>query len=246
MTDLTALDDWIIRYLNQYAQVNPAFDRFVFDVVDSDLLKGGIFMAYFWWLWFRSDDDVVARREYILMSLAGALSSVAVSRLLQRLLPFHDRPLHAADLAFVPPAGVNPESLSSWSSFPSDHAALFFGLSAAIWTQSRLLGLLAGGWSLLIICVPRVYLGYHYPSDVAAGAVLGVAIVAGVIHWGKAAAWPGRLLRWSAAHQPAFYCAAFIATYEITILFYDVRAMAHDGLQLLMLVPQAIRYALAT
>ena len=28
-------------------------------------------------------------------------------------------------------------------------------------------------YSLLVICVPRIYLGYHYPSDVAAGALIG-------------------------------------------------------------------------
>lgn len=233
MTYLTALDGLIIRFLSQFARVDPAFDRLVFDIADSALLKGGLFMAYFWWLWFRSDKDMIARRQSVLLSIAGALVAVVISRVLQRLLPYHDRPLHAAGLGFVLPIGVNPDSLSTWSSFPSDHAALFFALSTAIWYQYRLLGCLAALWSLVVICLPRIYLGYHYPSDVLGGALLGIVVMMGIALWGREASWPARVVRWSIAHQAAFYCLAFLMTYEITLLFYDVRALLQDSVGLL-------------
>lgn len=236
MFSVALLDGPIVRFLNQFSQVNPAFDRLVVDIADSALLKGGFFMAYFWWLWFKSGKDAVARQNTIVVSFAGALLAVAISRIFQRLLPFHDRLVHAAGTGFVLPAGVDPKSLSDWSSFPSDHAALFFALSTAIWLQSRRLGLLASLWTSFVICLPRIYLGYHYPSDVLAGAALGVAIMAGTHLWADSARWPTRIVDWSRAHQTAFYALAFLATYEITVLFYDLRALAEDSYHVLRFV----------
>jgi len=233
MPDITALDRLGVEFLNQFSRSDPSFDQLVVDIADSALLKGGLFMAYFWWLWFRPEGDSAKRRSGILLSLAGAILAVAAARVLQRLLPSHDRPLHAADLAFLPPVGVKPETLSDWSSFPSDHAALFFALSAAIWVQSRSLGALAAIWGLLVIGLPRIYLGYHYPSDVLAGALLGIGVTMVTLRLARSSRWPGRVVTWSQAHQMAFYCLAFLGTYELTILFYDLRALAQDGIQVL-------------
>ena len=233
MFSVAPLDEPIVRFLNQFSQVNPTFDRLVIDIADSALLKGGFFMAYFWWLWFKGGKDAPARQNTIIVSFAGALLAVVISRILQRLLPFHDRLVHAVGTGFVLPAGVDPKSLSNWSSFPSDHAALFFALSTAIWFQSRRLGCFAALWTTFVICLPRIYLGFHYPSDILAGAALGVAIMAGTHFWADSARWPARIVDWSRTHQTAFYALAFLATYEITVLFYDLRALAEDGFHVL-------------
>lgn len=64
----------------------------------------------------------------------------------------------------------NPDTFS----FPSGHTAVAFGVAIALAGQGYALGalmaLLAVG-----VGVSRVYLGAHYPLDVAVGAVLGIA-----------------------------------------------------------------------
>lgn len=71
------------------------------------------------------------------------------------------------------------------ASFPSGHATTAFALATVLsfwrpkWTAAWLALAAAVGWS-------RIVLGSHFPSDVLAGAVLGVAVALAFVRW-----WPG-------------------------------------------------------
>jgi undecaprenyl-diphosphatase len=72
-------------------------------------------------------------------------------------------------IAGFEPLAANPDRFS----FPSGHTAAAFGVAVAFAGEPRGLGPLA----LLLatgIGLSRVYLGAHYPLDVAAGGILGV------------------------------------------------------------------------
>jgi membrane-associated phospholipid phosphatase len=70
----------------------------------------------------------------------------------------------------LPPLGGAPSSLS----FPSAHATSSFAVATAM-TRVEPLGALAFALAFAL-ALGRPYLGMHYPSDVLAGAVLGVAL----------------------------------------------------------------------
>jgi undecaprenyl-diphosphatase len=70
----------------------------------------------------------------------------------------------------LPPLGGAPSSLS----FPSAHATSAFAVATAM-TRVDSLGALAFVLAL-VLSLGRPYLGMHYPSDVLAGAVLGVIL----------------------------------------------------------------------
>lgn len=59
------------------------------------------------------------------------------------------------------------------ASFPSGHAAFYFGLSTIVYFYNKKLGILFLVSSLLI-SVSRVFVGVHWPSDIMAGAIIGV------------------------------------------------------------------------
>jgi membrane-associated phospholipid phosphatase len=73
-------------------------------------------------------------------------------------------------LAGLPPLGGAPSSLS----FPSAHATSSFAVATAM-TRVEPLGALAFALALAL-ALGRPYLGMHYPSDVLAGALLGVGL----------------------------------------------------------------------
>lgn len=229
------LDMAVIQFFDQFADRSAIANRLIYDVCNSNLLKGGLFMVFFWWAWFRADGDVGARRRYVVLSIGGAIVVVIAARILQLALPFHDRPLYAA-ANFVMPVGVRPANLSHWSSLPSDHAALFFALSLAVWYETRALGYFAMLWTLVVICVPRVYLGYHYASDIIAGAILGLAMMAIIQRSLRNWTFVARIVSWESSHRAIFYGAAFFLTYETTILFYDVRQLFGDSVHLVRTV----------
>lgn len=73
---------------------------------------------------------------------------------------------------------------AGWYSYPSGHSTLapiVFGLGAVLWSapwksEGRRLALIAAaGFLVCTIAFSRVYIGVHYPSDVAGGLFLGVA-----------------------------------------------------------------------
>jgi membrane-associated phospholipid phosphatase len=64
---------------------------------------------------------------------------------------------------------------SSDFSFPSDHAVMAGAVAAGVWLASRRLGLLTAVAAVLM-AFTRVYVGAHYPGDVAVGLLFGAAV----------------------------------------------------------------------
>ncbi|MFQ6176821.1 undecaprenyl-diphosphatase [Bacillus paranthracis] len=67
------------------------------------------------------------------------------------------------------------------NSFPSDHTILFFSICFSFWLVRKKTGWL---WLILALCIAisRIWVGVHYPFDVAVGALIG-CISAVFSHW---------------------------------------------------------------
>jgi membrane-associated phospholipid phosphatase len=99
--------------------------------------------------------------------ICAALGPIAIGlNYLVKLIIKRPRPV----LEGLPPLGGAPSSLS----FPSAHATSSFAVATAM-TRVGPIGALAFLLAFAL-AVGRPYLGMHYPSDVLAGAVLGVAL----------------------------------------------------------------------
>ncbi|MBI2446457.1 MAG: phosphatase PAP2 family protein [Parcubacteria group bacterium] len=66
-------------------------------------------------------------------------------------------------------------------SFPSGHAAFFFALAMAIYFYNKKWGV----WffaAAVLIALARIAAGIHYPTDILAGAVIGILSACAVFH----------------------------------------------------------------
>lgn len=224
---MQTLDATIVLAFNGFARRSWGFDAFVLLLAETALFKAGVLVALLWWTWER----VGAKRPAppVVLTLAGAVAASATTRMLQNWLPARPRPLYdpALDAAgFVPPYTVPPDALRDWSSFPSDTAALAFALATAVFLAHRGAGAFAYAWALFAVCLPRVYAGYHYPSDILCGAAIGLALMAAAAcspvppRVGAAAA------RWGRTHRGWFYAGLFLITHQMATVFTDARIWA--------------------
>ena len=216
-------DATILHFLNQGARKSWAFDQVVAFLSVNDLLKGGVMVSLLWWAWFRRDDRRSGDRQHIIATLLSSLIAVAVARLMVLALPFRPRPLHEASLNLVLPYGVSDSALGKLSSFPSDHAVLFFSLATGIFFVSMRVGLLAFLYVAVFIALPRIYLGLHYPTDILVGAVLGMTIGWMANHYLPQTKSIQSLTNFSYSKPGFFYPWFFLITYQIAELFQSSR-----------------------
>lgn len=124
-------------------------------------LLAGLFLARGRWA------SQNARHGVIAAGLSAALALGAA----QVITGIWDRPrpyvAHPGDAHLFISASPDP-------SFPSDHATAAFAIAMAIWLRSRRAGTVAFAMAGLL-AISRVAVGTHYPSDVIAGAAIGIA-----------------------------------------------------------------------
>ena len=206
----------IIHFLQSLVGEVEHMDRLIVLIAKSHLFKGVIFMIIFWWLWFEKREE--RNRLFTLLFLAPfvALGSRLSGNLFDR-----PRPLHEPNLVFELPYGMKQPEIDWSSSLPSDHAALFFFLAAGFYLVSRRWGVILSGYALVVVCLPRIYLGIHYSTDILAGGVIGVLLAQLLrFEWKRFA----RLfLLWEAQHPASFYATGFIVTHQLSRLFDDIR-----------------------
>lgn len=227
----------ILHFLTGFAGRSRLLDHLVNTVSRLDLFKGIALMCLFWYVWAESPlgetaPDGEVRHKRLVRVLIGTIFMGALSRVLQVLLPIHQRPV-LADLGMpFPETGFDATSLSNWNSFPSDHSVFFFALATGLWAVNRTAGMIALLWTALIIDLPRMYLGIHYPSDIVAGALvgfLGMRVILALPLKG-----PERLLSgWRHAHAGVFAAAMFFATDEVSHLLAEARDLAESTVRVL-------------
>jgi undecaprenyl-diphosphatase len=194
--------------------------------MNSSLLTGGVVLALFSAAWVTAGNTRRETHEIFLFGLFGSGFSVFLARVLALTLPFRARPIHNPTLNFQLPYGMDRAHLINWSSYPSDHATLFFCLAAILWMASSRLGMVAMAYTLLVISLPRVYTGVHYPTDILAGGLLGCG-VASLAYLPRIRSAVTRPAIWCAEAYPViFYCCLFLYAFEVAELFSTTRDLA--------------------
>jgi membrane-associated phospholipid phosphatase len=224
------VDLYILTLVNSFAGRSLLFDNALYSLTLSNLYLfiSAPLVAILSGFWFSKTGEPASSQRCVIAAMAGTLFALTCSRIVQDLGPERPRPLHASDLVLQTPHGVPLDALAGWSSFPSDTTALLAALATGIWLVSRPLGVVAGAWVLLVAAFPRVFAGYHYPSDVLAGAVLGVFSVLLVYRSSISDLLTRAASHLSQSHPVLFYSSAFLFFYQVTVMFSDLRAIGRN------------------
>ena len=222
------LDVWLTQAINGLAGRSVFLDLLMVKFLMLYAVKMVPLVLCIIWLWY-DDARGRIRRIKIGQLLGGAFIAMLSSRLLQTFLPVRPRPMYEPTLVLNDPYGVPEDILRDWSAFPSDTAALSFAIAFGIWRVSRPIGSCALVWAALVVCLPRVFAGYHYLSDILGGALIGVFSVALAAKVPVETIAGNGMFERIKATRPLFHCLAFLVLFQVTTMFDDVRKIG-DGI----------------
>jgi len=214
---ITGLDREILLTLNAFGGGNNT----LWDLANNSLFRGFPVFFSLVALWFSSDQP--ERRGRMLAGLLAVCLATMLSVWSQFHTAVHIRPI--LDLA-IPLDTVIPRT--PWdrtNSFPSDTATLFFSLAAVVFVEKRTIGLLCFVWVAAIVAIPRVIVGFHYPSDIIGALVLGPALVFSFATLPYPRGLFERALRWFEGRLYIVHALLFIFLAEAFDLFPSLQAL---------------------
>ncbi len=222
---MNIFDYSIISFLNEFAHSSMIFDEIIHLIAMNKLFKGGVMVTLMWFMWFKENTNQLKVREHILVTLLISIVAIIVGKTLALNLPFRFRPIHEANLNFKLPYGILETAETNngvlLSSMPSDHAVLYFALATGLYFMSKKVGIFALLYTTMVIAIPRVYLGIHYPSDILVGAIIGIIIaIIGNVYL-KNNRIIKIIMKFSLNKPGIFYAVFFLFSYQIADLFTD-------------------------
>ncbi len=229
------LDQWAIHLATAVRPDQPlaiGLTALLDIFLSVDLLKMGVPVLLLLYTWLqpyrRAPHPALLDAEAVSRGVLGITLALLAARLLQKFLPARPRPIEAL-LASGFPHTDYAFGLLDWSSLPSDHAVLVAAITAAVWAASPRLGMLAALWGLIFVCLPRIYFGLHYVSDIAAGWLIGVAVAALLLR----APLPRRSWTWlgplSVRRPEIVLLGIFVFGWEMVEVFSSARRLVSDA-----------------
>ena len=157
----------LARFLGRH----PFFDHCVQSALHHHLLGGIPFAATLFYFWVQAErehrEDALRR---LITILVGSLGAIALSLVAGKIISWLP-PQRQPGLAHLYPSYLLTDP--NTNSFPSDSTALFTSIALGILSLNRIAGAALLAAVLVIVSLPRMYVGGHYPTDVLAGLLIG-------------------------------------------------------------------------
>ncbi|AOK21202.1 phosphoesterase [Burkholderia cepacia] len=226
---MNSFDTAIQFYLTRIT-LSPLMNHAIRVIAGLYTFKGFVLVPVLCWLWFQPGPNRERQREQVVATIASGLVALAVGRLLAQVLPFRVRPIYNPELHLhFPSDGLRAATLQAWSSFPSDHAMLWMAIATGIFIIARRAGVFALLYAVVFICVPRAYLGFHYPTDLIAGAAIGIGIAWLLTRDAIRSRFAPPVLRLIGRFPAPAYTLAFLLCFELITQFDELLTLAQSA-----------------
>lgn len=231
-----SIDDTISHFMGLLLGRAPGFDALMLTVSGSNLLKGAVLIAAASCFWIAPAEGatpgnrigLAADRAILASAMLASCVGEVIALAIAKLAPFRLRPFLHEDLGMHVPQGLQAlaPKMMQQSSFPSDHAVLFFAMATGLWLVNRRAGWLAFAYVATVIALPRLYLGLHFASDLIVGAMIGVTVVLAGVRL-MADSTPMRWLSAQTFERPVLVNPVLmLITFQIATMLSDLRDFA--------------------
>ena len=169
------MDYRLEQWINAGAGQHPVLDNIMIGLTKTgEPIFIGVVILWFLVGWVRQRP--IDRRGAI-TALIGAGLALLVNQVIIHLIWARPRPFvaHPDTVHVLVKHATDP-------GFPSDHASPAFAIALVLLSVHRRIGLLAVLFAI-VMTYARVYVGDHYPGDIAAGAVVGLAVTLVLTTW---------------------------------------------------------------
>lgn len=152
----------IFYFFNNLAGKSTIFDAIV--IFSADYLEYALAAVFVLFLYLGNYSNRQKLQIFLITAISMLIARFGITNLIRFLYP-RPRPFETYN--------INILITNNGFSFPSGHAALFFAMAAAIYFYNKKWGLLFFA-AALVMGIARIVAGIHYPSDILAGAIVGI------------------------------------------------------------------------
>jgi undecaprenyl-diphosphatase len=166
MESLRNLDLAILSYLNGLSGKSDFLDS-ILTIIVSDYCIPVILALTLFYLWFAGTNP--GKRYMFQKTVLSAIVSLGLANLFVLVINdyyYRERPFFSENITLLFYAPTD-------SSFPANPAALSFALAFSVWLKAKVIGTYLFIFSA-IWCISRIYAGIFFPTDIAAGATIGI------------------------------------------------------------------------
>lgn len=173
---LTGWQHWLLEWnyfvlhlLFLFLPHNVRRDSFCGFLTQNHLVSTWIYAAVFYLFWRMDDDRRIWRRARLVEIVLACVAIVGLTLVIRPWVGWPS-PARADGFKYLYPRYL--WGTGSHNSFPSHSTLVYFLVALGLWPLERWVAVVLAAWALLAISLPRVYVGGHYPTDVAASMIL--------------------------------------------------------------------------